>query len=123
APQTLAATAASDLAPRPAIITRKGWGADAKLRCDEDKMGRTIRGTVVHHTAGSNSYSKSASASIIRDIYAYHTKTLGWCDIGYNFLVDKYGQVFEGRWGGITKPIHGSHAADWNTDTMGISFM
>lgn len=122
-PEALAATAASDLAPRPSIITRKGWGADEKLRCNEDKMGTTIKGVVVHHTAGSNSYSKAQSASIIRDIYAYHTKTLGWCDIGYNFLVDKYGQIFEGRWGGIDMPIHGSHATEWNTNTMGVSFM
>ena len=122
-PEKLAATAGSDLAPRPSIITRKGWGADESLRCNDDKMGTTIKGVVVHHTAGSNSYSKSQSASIIRDIYAYHTKTLGWCDIGYNFLIDKYGQIFEGRWGGIDMPIHGSHATDWNTNTMGVSFM
>ncbi len=122
-PQTLSAQSASDLAPRPEIITRKGWGADESWRCNEDKMGTTVKAAVVHHTAGSNSYSKTQSASIIRDIYAYHTKTLGWCDIGYNFLVDKYGQVFEGRWGGVNLPVHGAHAADWNTNTMGMSFM
>lgn len=124
APET---TAAANMAPRPGIVSRKGWGADEKVRCSDaemrDKIDTTVKGVVVHHTAGTNSYSASQSASIIRGIYAYHVKTLGWCDIGYNFLVDKYGKIFEGRWGGVTKPVHGSHATDWNTDTMGVSFM
>lgn len=59
------------------------------------------------------------SAAIIRAIYAYHTRALGWCDIGYNALVDKYGQVFEGRAGGITKGIVGSHAGGFNKNTWG----
>lgn len=123
-PETLASTtAASDLYPRPPIVTRNGWGANESWRCNERKMDTTVKAAVVHHTAGTNSYSRSEVPSILRGIYAYHTQTLGWCDIGYNFLVDKYGKIYEGRWGGITRPVHGSHATDWNTDTVGISFM
>ena len=58
---------------------------------------------IVHHTAGSNSYTKAQSASIVRAIELYHVKGNGWNDIGYNFLVDKYGQIFEGRYGGMTQ--------------------
>ena len=77
----------------------------------------------MHHTAGSNDYSAGQSASIVRGIQYYHEVTLGWCDIGYNFLVDKYGQVFEGKGGGATFPVHGAHATTWNWETVGISLM
>ena len=78
---------------------------------------------MVHHTAGSNDYAPEDSAEIIRAIYAYHTRTLGWCDIGYNALVDKYGQVFEGRAGGLTRGIMGSHAGGFNRNTWGVSMI
>jgi uncharacterized protein with LGFP repeats len=125
APATLSttATAVPGMAPRPAIVSRAGWGADESLRCKTPKINPTIRAAIVHHTAGTNSYSSSQSASIIRGIYAYHVKSLGWCDIGYNFLVDRYGKIFEGRAGGTNVPVHGAHAGSWNTDTVGVSFM
>lgn len=71
-----------------------------------------IHAAIIHHTAGSNDYSPEDSAEIVRAIYAYHTQTLGWCDIAYNALVDKYGQVFEGRAGGITKAVEAPTPAD-----------
>ncbi len=120
---TAAAAAAPGLAPRPAYVSRAGWGADESMKQCSTDTGDTIQAAIVHHTAGVNSYTRAESASIVRGIYAYHTKTLGWCDIGYNFLVDKYGQVFEGRSGGVDKPVHGAHATSWNTNTVGISFM
>ncbi|MGH3458639.1 SpoIID/LytB domain-containing protein, partial [Aeromicrobium sp.] len=63
--------------------------------------------------------------NIVRATQAYHTKSRGWCDIGYNFLVDKYGQIFEGRKGGIDKPVRGAHAGNGpvNEETMGVSLM
>lgn len=128
-PATAAAAAASPapalpyLYPRPAIVSRAGWGADESWRNCTSDIDDTIKGAVVHHTAGSNDYSASASASVIRGIYAYHTKTLGWCDIGYNFLVDKYGKTYEGRSGGMYLPVHGAHATSWNTNTVGVSIM
>lgn len=122
---TSASTTASlpYLQPKPSIVTRSGWGADEKLRCNESKMDQTVLAAIVHHTAGVNNYSKSQVPSIIRGIYAYHTKTLGWCDIGYNFLIDKWGRTYEGRYGGMWKPVHGAHAGNWNTNTVGVSFM
>ena len=59
----------------------------------------------------------------MRGIQAYHTQGRGWCDIGYNFLVDRFGRIFEGRKGGVKKPVRGAHAGDFNTDTMGVSMM
>jgi len=107
----------------PTIIPRSQWGASARGRCGKPVESGPVQAAVVHHTAGSNDYAPEDSASIIRAIYAYHTRTLGWCDIGYNALVDKYGQVFEGRAGGVTKGIVGSHAGGFNKNTWGVSMI
>lgn len=107
----------------PNIIPRAQWGADESMRCGGPVYGSTIHAAVVHHTAGSNDYAPEDSASIVRSIYAYHTRTLGWCDIAYNALVDKYGQVFEGRAGGITKDVLGSHTGGFNRDVWGVSMI
>jgi len=113
---------------KPAIISRPRWGADESLRerCDNGLHTRTVDVTFVHHTAGSNSYAKSESDDLVRGIYAYHTRSLGWCDIGYNFLVDKYGQIFMGRYGGSNgawKPVYGAHTGGYNDNSAGISLM
>ncbi|MCK6211687.1 N-acetylmuramoyl-L-alanine amidase [Georgenia sp. EYE_87] len=114
------------LPPRPSIISRAGWGAD------EDKMTwqptyRALRAAVVHHTAGTNSYTQTQAASVVRGIYQYHAVTRGWGDIGYNFLVDKWGRVYEGRTGSLAAPAgmmpQGAHAAPVNNGTVGISAM
>ena len=93
------------------------------MRCPNPQYDNGIRAGIVHHTAGSNEYAPEDSAGIIRSIYEYHTRTLGWCDIAYNALVDKYGQVFEGRAGGITKPVEGAHTGGFNRDTWGVAML
>lgn len=129
APQKVTAATSPTGVPGPTVITRKGWGADESLLswngsdCVPGDYDSTIKAVIVHHTEGSNSYTKEQSAGIVRSTYAYHVKERGWCDIGYNMLVDKYGQVFEGRHGGLLHPVHGAHAGSWNTNTFGISMM
>ncbi|MET8773612.1 N-acetylmuramoyl-L-alanine amidase [Nocardia sp. NPDC004654] len=107
----------------PNVITRSQWGADESIRCDEPTYDDGLGGVTVHHTAGRNDYSKAESAGIVRAIYTYHAQTLGWCDIGYNALVDKYGQIFEGRHGGLDRPVQGAHAGGFNENTSGVAFM
>src|SRR5581483_5352481 len=107
----------------PNIISRAQWGADDSIRCGNPQYDNGIRAAIIHHTAGSNDYSPEDSAEIVRAIYAYHTRTLGWCDIAYNALVDKYGQVFEGRFGGITKAVRGSHTGGFNVNTWGVALI
>ncbi|ROR55818.1 VCBS repeat protein [Luteococcus japonicus] len=127
---TVQAAATSSAVPaQPSMVTRAEWGADESLLsyngagCVPASIDTTIKAAIVHHTAGTNSYTASQSASIMRGIYAYHVKDRGWCDIGYNILVDKYGTIFEGRHGGVVNPVHGAHATSWNTDTVGVSVM
>jgi uncharacterized protein with LGFP repeats len=107
----------------PAIITRAQWGADESMKCGNTVYDDGVRAGIVHHTAGSNDYSPQDSAAIVRSIYAYHTRTLGWCDIAYNALVDKYGQVFEGRAGGMDKPVEGSHTGGFNKNTWAVAML
>lgn len=111
--------------PPPRIISRAGWGAKAAKRCDSPNVASRTLGVVLHHTAGSNSYTKAQSAGIVRSAQKYHMDALGWCDIGYNILVDKYGQVFEGRSGGVAKMVRGAHAGVTavNQYTVGVSMM
>ncbi|MGY0486163.1 peptidoglycan recognition protein family protein [Streptomyces sp. WG-D5] len=111
------------IGPRPRIITRKGWGANEKLR--ERKFGytKTVKAAFVHHSASGNNYRCSQAPSVIRSIYRYHVKSSGWRDIGYNFLVDKCGNIYEGRAGGVTKPVMGAHTLGFNTNSTGIAVL
>ena len=108
----------------PLIITRAGWGADEKIRRrKKPAYADTVRFAVVHHTVGTNSYSRAQSASIVRGIERYHVLANGWDDIGYNFLIDKYGQIFEGRWGGVDRNVVGAHAQGFNQGSVGVALM
>jgi hypothetical protein len=113
--------------PQPAIVNRAGWAANESLRKGFVATTAELRATVVHHTAGTNSYSSSQSPQIVRDIYYMHAVTNGWGDLAYNFLVDKYGTVFEGRYGSIASPEGqmrvGAYAQGFNTYSMGIAAM
>ncbi|MBD3934537.1 N-acetylmuramoyl-L-alanine amidase [Streptomyces chumphonensis] len=109
--------------PRPGIVTRNGWGADESLREGGFLYTDTVKAAFVHHTGGSNGYACSEAESVIRGIYRYHTVSLGWRDVGYNFFVDKCGQIYEGRAGGVTKPVMGAHTYGFNSNTMGIAVL
>lgn len=124
-PVTPIATSSSSFVPKPRIISRGSWGASNGTYCSAPRTGKTTRGAVIHHSAGNNSYTKSQSAGIVRGMQAFHVKARGWCDLGYNFVVDKYGQIFEGRRGGIDVPVRGAHAGNSavNAETMGVSMM
>ncbi|GAA2646748.1 peptidoglycan recognition protein [Streptomyces vastus] len=83
--------------------------------------GGKIKAAVVHHTAGSNSYTCADAPAVVRGIHAYHVGQLGWKDIGYNFLIDKCGTIYEGRKGGVDRPVLGAHAYGFNSQTTGIA--
>ena len=106
---------------QPQILTRAQWGADERLRDGSPSYSSTIKAGFVHHTASANGYSSAEVPKILRSIYAYHTKSNGWSDIGYNFLVDRFGRLWEGRYGGISKPVTGAHTGGFNSDTFAVS--
>lgn len=108
---------------RPRIVTRRGWGADESLREGGFVYTKKVKAAFVHHTASGNNYLCSQAPSLIRSIYRYHVVSSGWRDIGYNFLVDKCGNIYEGRAGGVAKPVMGAHTLGFNNDTMGIAVL
>jgi N-acetylmuramoyl-L-alanine amidase-like protein len=111
----------TQIAGEPPIILRLSWGADESIRRAAPRYADAVHFAIVHHTAGSNNYTAAQSAAIVRGIQIYHVKGNGWDDIGYNFLVDKYGQIFEGRYGGMNRPVIGAHALGFNTGAVGVS--
>lgn len=109
-------------AVQPTILRRAVWGADETLMPAPPQYG-SLKGAVVHHTASSNSYLSTDVPAILRGIQRYHVLTQGWNDIGYQFLIDKWGRIWEGRAGGIDKPVTGAHAPGANTWSVGISLI
>ncbi|MFE7424535.1 N-acetylmuramoyl-L-alanine amidase [Streptomyces sp. NPDC057545] len=107
--------------PKPPIVSRAGWGADESMSPEAPEYLNGVKAVFVHHTAETNNYSCADSAAIVRGLYAYHVKANGWKDLGYNFVVDKCGTVFEGRKGGVDRPVFGAHTYGFNRDTAGIA--
>ncbi|ANE05051.1 N-acetylmuramoyl-L-alanine amidase [Corynebacterium crudilactis] len=107
----------------PKVISRAGWGADESLRCSRPTIDDGVSAITIHHTAGSNNYTQAQAAGQVRGAYSYHASTLGWCDIGYQSLVDKFGNIYEGRAGGMTNAVQGAHAGGFNQNTWAISMM
>jgi hypothetical protein len=117
-----AAAAAAQAAPGspPPIITRAQWGGDKVTPRAAPEHGE-VRMAFVHHTVTANEYGPEDSAGIVLSIAKYHRDSNGWNDIGYNFLVDKYGQIFEGRAGGIDQAIIGAQAQGYNRLSTGVA--
>jgi hypothetical protein len=108
-------------ATRPSMVSRSEWGGDRYCRPRKSAGTGSVKAVFVHHTAGSNRYSSSDGRSIVLGICRYHRNSNGWDDIGYNFLVDKYGRLYEGRAGGVNRAIVGAHAQGWNAQSTGVA--
>ena len=107
----------------PAIVPRLSWGADESIRRGPPTYASETRFAIVHHTAGSNDYTRSEAPAIVRGIQLFHVQGNGWNDIGYNFLVDRFGTVYEGRFGGIDRDVVGAHALGFNSGSVGIALI
>lgn len=121
----------------PHIVTRSEWGADERIKRTKRGCKRSfhpLKQLFVHHTAGSNR--DYDGAPTMRAIYAYHVRSRGWCDIGYNFVIDWDGTIFEGRWARAYRPwevhdsedrrnfaVSGAHVANYNSGSVGISLV
>ncbi|MEU4196180.1 peptidoglycan recognition protein [Kribbella sp. NPDC026611] len=115
--------------PMPIMFSRKRWGADERLRahngveCVRPKYTTTVLAAFVHHTADRNDYTRAQVPAMVRATYAYHVRSRGWCDLGYNFLVDRFGRIFEGRAGGAQWPVLGAHTASYNSNSLGVALL
>jgi N-acetylmuramoyl-L-alanine amidase-like protein len=109
-------------AGQPAIIARSSW-ATAACRPRVPAVFGAVELAFVHHTVSSNAYRPSQSAGMVRAICLFHKYGNGWNDIGYNFVVDRYGQVFEARAGGIDETIVGAQAGGYNVYSTGVALL
>jgi hypothetical protein len=105
---------------QPTIITRDKWGASSCPPRAAPSYGE-VKLAFIHHTVTANDYSPGDSAAMVLAICRYHRNSNGWNDIGYQFLVDKYGQIFEGRAGGMDQAVVGAQAQGYNTQSTGIA--
>ncbi|MCJ7827025.1 MAG: peptidoglycan recognition protein, partial [Demequinaceae bacterium] len=106
--------------PQPVIHLRAEWSPRPPSGVFD--IG-TVQGAVIHHTAGTNNYSTADVPAILRGIQNYHMDGRGWFDTGYNFLIDKFGRIWEGRAGGIENTIWGVHSHSYNGVATGVSVM
>jgi hypothetical protein len=102
---------------QPPIIAREGWAG--KLLPRVAPIYGDIRVAFVHHSVNANSYSSAEVPAMLRSIYYFHTFVRGWNDFGYNFAVDAYGRIWEGRAGGIDRPVMGAQAGGYNPESFG----
>lgn len=107
----------------PKINQRSSWGPD-ETETTTASQNERIDAFYVHHTAGSNSYKNKAQAEAqIRSDWAYHTEVLKWGDLGYHIMIDKFGNIYEGRRGSLDSLPLGTHAAGFNTNTYAVSLL
>lgn len=107
--------------PKPRIYSRAQWGANESMRDKSSLSYYEVHAGFVHHTVNANDYTADEVPGIIRGIYSYHTRTRGWSDVGYNFLVDKYGRIWEGRAGGVDRAVVGAHTQGYNQYSFAMS--
>lgn len=127
--------------------SRADWGANESITAwskgTDTQVFQPVQVLTVHHTAGSNSTTQDYSAEM-RAILSYHVQTQGWSDIGYQYLIDGNGVVYEGRNAGHTSNsclygggdgsdfahqtgtnnlVTGAHVGGWNSGNLGIALM
>jgi hypothetical protein len=107
---------------QPPIIARRAWARGVSPPRVAPEYG-TLRMAFVHHTENPNGYSAGEVPAMLRAIYAFHRYVNGWDDIGYNFVIDRFGRIFEARAGGIDEPVIGAHAGGYNYASTGVAVL
>ncbi|MEV6402555.1 peptidoglycan recognition protein [Streptomyces bobili] len=120
-PVQRAAQSPAHSAARPRIVPRSVWVADAARPQPAPRYDDKVVAVFVHHTDSPNGYDCADAPRIIRYLYAGQTGGRDWDDIGYNFLVDRCGTIYEGRAGGTGRPVTGAHTQGFNHRTTGIA--
>ncbi|WP_371494295.1 peptidoglycan recognition protein [Kitasatospora sp. NBC_00374] len=105
--------------PPPPVVRRSTWKTDEPET--QTQIDRAVRVVFIHHTGDRNAYGPQDVPEILKSIYQEHRENQGWDDIGYNFLVDRFGTIYEGRLGSTGNPVVGAHTLGFNRETMGIA--
>ncbi|CAN5178268.1 hypothetical protein BH18ACT4_BH18ACT4_01430 [soil metagenome] len=119
APAAGATAAFAQPAGAPPVNLRDAWGARPARTAAS--YAPSVRMAFVHHTTNSNGYDQSDVPAMLRAIQAYHQDANGWSDICYNFIVDRFGTVWQGRDGDINGAVIAAHTGGFNTGSVGVS--
>jgi N-acetylmuramoyl-L-alanine amidase-like protein len=106
---------------QPPIIARVAWARGATPAFPPGYGAVSL--AFVHHTVNPNGYSAAAVPSILYSMYLYHRYVRGWNDLGYNFVIDAYGRIWEGRAGGIDQAVVGAQAGGYNLESAGVAML
>ncbi|HEV2982617.1 MAG TPA: N-acetylmuramoyl-L-alanine amidase [Solirubrobacteraceae bacterium] len=107
---------------QPPIVARAAWARGIAHPRVAPGYG-TVRIGFVHHTENPNGYLASEVPAMLAAIFLYHRDVRGWNDIGYNFVIDAFGRIFEARAGGIDEPVVGAHAGGFNLESTGVAVL
>ncbi|MFG3098931.1 peptidoglycan recognition protein [Streptomyces sp. NPDC048182] len=113
--------AAGHRAPRPPVVPRSAWLGDAARKQPPPRYDDSVHAVFVHHTDTPNDYDCADTPAVLRGVYQGQTGARDWDDIGYNFVVDRCGTIYEGRAGGIDRAVTGAHTQGFNHRTAGIA--
>jgi len=116
-------TAASGGLPIPPLFSRDVWKPNPAFLNGDIQRITSLRQVHVHHTDNANDYTWDDVPAMLRSIYRYHTQTLGWADIAYNFLVDRFGRIWVGRRGSVGKMARGAHTLGFNHCSVGVAVL
>lgn len=110
---------------QPTIVPRSAWGGDicTANKDEEPAYNPGVRTMFVHHTASSNTYTAAGAADAVYAICSYHVNANGWKDIGYNFVIDRFGTIYEGREGGVDRSVYGAHTGGFNYYSTGVALL
>ncbi|MFH8369668.1 peptidoglycan recognition protein [Streptomyces sp. NPDC018031] len=108
-------------APRPPIVERSAWHADERSVREKPVHVAAVRAVFVHHTHHSGDYDCRDVPDMLRSMQDAHIHGEGWDDLGYNFVVDRCGTIYEGRAGSADRAVLGAHTQGFNTGSVGIA--
>lgn len=108
--------------PMPEYVSRTEWDCPDGQEPSGSVVATDVTHQIVHHSAGANS--SDDWPAVVRAIWDYHVNTNNWSDIGYNWLVDPDGNIYQGRgWLNGNDEVQGAHFCGTNSNTMGACLL